>query len=125
VGLELLLVLPVLVLIVLAIVQLSLTLSAENRLTGASREGARVAALGGHPDEIVRAVRRHLGPGVFQQARVTAVLRDARGRPLRSGQPVEVGVEIPAGMAVPDLLSFVGYSIRDKTLSAHTVMRKE
>jgi hypothetical protein len=102
-----------------------LTLAAEQRLTAASREGCRVAALGGHPDEIETAVRRHLGPGLFQQAQVTALILNAHGRPVHSGEPVEVGVRIPAGDVVPDLLSFIGYSIRGETLSAFTVMRKE
>ena len=125
VALELLFVLPVLLLVVLAIIELSLLLGAEHRLTAASREGARVAALGGGPQEIEQAVRLHLGQGVFQQATITAVLRDARGRPLHSGEPVAVDVKIAAQSAIPDLLCFIGFSIKGQTLCGHTVMRKE
>jgi hypothetical protein len=126
---ELLLVFPILFALLLAMVQFSLTLHARQQLVAASREGARVAALGGDLDEVRAAVQRTLGRGRLADAAVH--LTDGRGEEIAGGQAVPSGtavavwVRLPARHVVPDLLRFVGYSIKKDVLLARTAMRRE
>jgi hypothetical protein len=124
-SLELLLILPVLVALALAVIQFGLMESANQRLALASAQAARAAAQGGDLEDVERAARRVLGEGRLRHARVHARLSDESGRPLPSGETVEVVVEIPADEAAPNLLRFLGVSTRGRVLSGHTVMRKE
>ena len=126
---EMLLVLPIVLAFFLGMIEFSLILYSRQQLVGASREGCRVAALGGDQAEVERAVKRYLGTGRLGDAWVR--LTDGQGRPIPSarflppGEPVQVWVELPTAHAVPDLLRFLGYSIRDDELVARTVMRRE
>jgi Flp pilus assembly protein TadG len=125
VAVELLLALPVLLAVLLGVVEFSLLLVARQELVTASREGARVAAQGGAQTDVIQAVQQFLGAGNLSSATITAVLTDAMGQPLASGQPVSVTVSLPATKAAPDLLKFIGFSIGGETLTAQTIMRKE
>jgi Flp pilus assembly protein TadG len=125
VTLELLLVFPILLALLLAMIQFSMLLVARQQLTGASREAARVAAQGGDLSAVQAAASLYLGQGNLSNAQVQAVLTDPAGLPLPSGAPVSVTVQVPAIQAAPDLLAFVGVSLKDEVLSAQTVMRKE
>ena len=126
---ELLLVLPILLLVVLAAVQFSLTLHARQQLVAASREGCRVAALGGDLSEIAKTIRRTLGNGRLADAEIE--LTDETGKPISegvtvpSGDSVAVWLRLPTVHVVPDLLRFMGYSIQRDELVARTVMRRE
>jgi hypothetical protein len=122
---ELLLVLPLLLALILAGVQFAVTLSVEQKLAAATRDGARVAATGGNRTAVVEAVERVLGPTIAKHAEVCTVMTDSSRKPLPSGEPVQVVVKVPAAKVVPDLLRIVGYSIRNETLVSSTVMRKE
>lgn len=128
-ALELLLILPLLLVIILAAVQFSLTLHARQQLVAASREGCRIAALGGDLGEVEKMVRKVLGDGRLGEADVE--LTDETGAPVPSGlavpsgEAVAVWLRLPTAYAVPDLLRFVGYSIRKDELVARTVMRRE
>lgn len=121
---ELLMVLPILMAVVLGAFEFSMLAQVRQQLLLSSREGARVAATGGTADEVDAAARQSLG-GTLQNATVTIAINDANGNPVASGQPVGVLVTVKAGQAVPDLLTFIGYSIRGETLAAQTIMRKE
>jgi Flp pilus assembly protein TadG len=125
VALELLLVLPIVLGVLLATVEFSMLLVAQQQLLVASREGARAAAQGGTLSDVQNAVQVFLGQGNLSQASLQATLTDATGQPLPSGSPVAVALSLPATQAVPDLLAFLGFSIRSETLTAATVMRKE
>jgi TadE-like protein len=122
---ELLLVLPILLVFLLGMIEFSLLLLARQQLETASREAARVAALGGDDAEVEHMARRVLGAGRLGGAEVRAILFDAAGQPLPSGEPIEVDVILPANAAVPDLLACIGFSIRDEQIIAHTVLRKQ
>jgi Flp pilus assembly protein TadG len=125
-ALELLFVLPLVLGVLLATVEFSMLLVAQQQLIISSREGARVAAQGGNQDDVQSAVLVFLGQGSLSQATITAMLTDpTTGQPLPSGSPVSVTVSLPATQAVPDLLAMLGYSISNETLTAMTVMRKE
>lgn len=125
VALELLLVFPILLSLLLAMVQFSMLLAARQQLAGASREAARVAAQGGDLAAVQYAASLYLGQGNLSNAQVQAVLTDTTGMPLPSGAPVAVTVQVPANQAAPDLLAFIGVSLKNEVISAQTVMRKE
>ena len=151
VAVELLLLTPIVLGLILAVVEIGMMTAANEQLAAASREGSRVAALGGGPGEIRRAVWNHLGQGNLATAQITAVLTlnqdgtpvvtaltDGNGQPIDnalgsngqaqaipSGDPVLVRVETPTTNAVPDLLAFIGFSIKKSTLVGQTIMRKE
>lgn len=126
---ELLLILPILLIVLLAAVQFSLTLHARQQLVAASREGCRVAALGGSLDEVERTVRRTLGTGRLADAEIDLTDESGKtlhpGTPVFSGEPVAVWLKLPTVHVVPDLLRFMGYSIKNDELVARTVMRRE
>jgi Flp pilus assembly protein TadG len=121
-ALELLFALPLIIGMLLAMIQFSLFLSARQQVANATREGARVLALGGNLDEVRLAVDRFLGP---QTADVSATVTDGNGNSILPGQPVEVVVRIPTKFLVPDMLGMIGFGWGDSTLIAKSVMRKE
>jgi hypothetical protein len=122
---QLLFTLPVLLTLLLGIIEMSLLMTVQQHLQTASREAARVAALGGTQDEVTQSAQLFLGNGPLSQADIDAVLTDDSGQPLPSGSPVAVTISIQATQAVPDLLAFVGFSLRKDRLAAQTVLRKE
>lgn len=121
-AVELLLALPVLLAVLLATVEFSVFLSARQQVTSAAREAARVAALGGSADDVQTSVARFLGPNV---ANIQSMLTDGNGDPLPVGDPVTVVVTVPTFKMVPELLGFIGFSLRGTEISARAVMRKE
>jgi hypothetical protein len=124
-AIELLILIPILAAAVLAVVQYGLMIAANQQLEAASAVGARVASQGGGPAEVEHAVKKHLGDGRLRQADVLGKLTDEHGYPLTTGETVVVVVQIPAEKAVPDLLRFIGISIKGQTLSGQTALRKE
>ncbi len=122
---ELLFVLPLLLIVVLATVEFSLWLTAQQQVTLASRAGARAAARGGDQNDVQLAVQQVLGPNWSNVAQVNAALTDDNGQPLPSGSPLVVQVLVPAGNVVPDLLVLAGISIQSEIIASQTVMRKE
>ncbi len=127
--LELLMVFPILLVLLLAMVEFSLILHARQQLLSASREACRVAALGGSAEAVQSEAKRCLGEGRLGDADVE--LTDEWGQPLPGGQAVPSGsavmvwVRLPTWHAVPDLLRFIGYSIKDDEIVGRTVMRRE
>jgi hypothetical protein len=96
VAVELLLLTPIILGLVLAVIEIGTMTAANEHLAAASREGCRVAALGGGPDEIRRAVWNHLGGGQLSTAQITVVLtQQADGTPIvapltdSNGQPID------------------------------------
>jgi hypothetical protein len=124
-SLELLLLFPILLAMLVGVVEFGMMLAISEQLAQASREGCRVAAVGGDEEDVVEAVHRTLGEGRLDEAKIEVVMFDEEGRPLHEGEPVAVRVSIPADRAIPDLLAFIGFTIKDETLAGRTVMRKE
>ena len=126
VAIELLFALPIVLALLLAMFEFSMILVSWQQLVAASREGARVAALGGDAQEVEQAVRNFLGSsGRLTAAEVQSLLTDDQGQPLPAGGQVEVLVSVPTAQAVPDLLRFFGFSTEGELLVARTAMRKE
>lgn len=124
-SVEMLLLAPLLIAVVVAVVEFSLVVVALQKLEAASAIGARVAAQGGNARSVREAVLRALGQGRIGKAEVVADLMGDDGYPLPSGSPVEVIVAVKAGEVVPDLLGFIGFSIKDMKLRGRTLLRKE
>jgi hypothetical protein len=126
---ELLLVLPILLILMVGMIQMSLTLMCRQQLLGASREAARVAALGGNHKSVVLAAKQCLGDGRLGEAEI--LLTTGEGKPIRSaqevrsGESIQVWISIPAEQAVPNFLAFAGFQSKDELIVARTVMRKE
>lgn len=119
---ELLLVLPILMAVVLGMIQFSLLISARQQVTGAAREAGRVAALGGSNADIQATVDRFFGAPV---AKVQTAIADGNGDPILPGDPVTVVVRVRTSSLVPELLGFIGFSMRNQELVARAVLRKE
>jgi Flp pilus assembly protein TadG len=116
---ELLFALPIALIVFLAMIEFCQLLMVQQQMTAASREGARVAALGGTAAEAEAAARQVLGTGSLAAADV-AVTPGAE-----SGGPVSAKVSILATQVVPDLLRYFAYSIQGDVLVAETTMRME
>jgi Flp pilus assembly protein TadG len=128
-ALELLLFLPILLLLILAMVQFSLTLHARQQLVAASREGCRVAALGGDLTEVEKTIKRTLGNGRLAEADIDVTDEAGNtltaGQTIPSGESIAVWLRLPTAHVVPDLLRFMGYTIKNDELVARTLMRRE
>lgn len=127
--LELMLIFPIVLVLLLAMVEFSLILHARQQLLSASREACRVAAMGGSLLDVQEQAKQCLGEGRLGDAEVA--LTDANGQPLVSGQGVPSGttvmvwVRLPTWHVVPDLLRFIGYSIKEDEIVGRTAMRRE
>jgi len=124
-AMELIFVLPIFLALLFGMIEFSMLLSARQQLTNAAREGARVAAMGGTDDEVRQAVSQFLGAGSLSNAEVSVAMTGLNDTQPQSGEPVQVEVTMPAASAVPDILRFVGFSVRNQRLAAKAVMRKE
>ncbi len=119
-SLELVLVLPLIALVLFAVCEFGLLFSGRQSLVAASRAGARIASLAGATEEDVnRAVEEHVDPVLWQDLNIDSQV----GR--NSGDLVVVTLRLPMTSVSPDLLKFVGLSLRDQDLVAETVMCKE
>ncbi|MCS6850439.1 MAG: pilus assembly protein [Gemmataceae bacterium] len=122
---ELLLVVPIWLALLGAALEFGTVLIVRQQLLAASRDGARVAALGGDLEDVRQAVRRALGPGRLPGAAIYVRMFDEQGRPLAPGETVEVWVRLPVAQAAPNFLSLIGASLPKGDLVARTAMRKE
>ena len=94
VAVELLILLPIVFGLILVVIQIAMMTTANEHLAAASREGCRVAALGGGPDEIRRVVWNHLGQGNLSTAVITVIITENNQGPIilaltdSNGQPI-------------------------------------
>ncbi len=116
---------PILMLTFIAIVQFSQVLAVDARLSGASREGARIAASGGDSIQITNAVYAALLPAerYLVSIETNAVQADGTAAFLTPGVDVVVRVSVPTKKVVPHPLAFV--IAGNQELVGQTVMRKE
>src|SRR5262245_50236664 len=124
---EFLLIVPLLLIVVFGCVEICMIVVAEQRLAEASREGARIAALGGDYHDVCQTVHTTLGSDRYAKVEVIAPqLTDADGRPLSSnelppsGTQLVVITKVKARDVVPSLLGLAG-----DFLAGRTIMRKE
>lgn len=98
---ELLFLLPIVLLLLVALVEFVFLINAETKVTLASREGARVAALGGSTADVEDAIINVLGAAVVAQS--TFEITYPNDDPT-TGNPVTVTVSVPAKILVPLLV---------------------
>jgi hypothetical protein len=123
---EFLLVAPIFVVLLTAMIEFSMILTAREHLLAACREGARVAAHGAPNDEVRAAVQFALGDGRISDAEVN--IKHFEEDHVLPGAPrdrVRVVVHIPITRIVPDFLGLIGISFAEDELSAGTVMSME
>ncbi len=116
---ELSLALTVLLILGLGLIDAGRVLSAYVTVTNASREGARVAALGYADTQIQIAVSHSLT--VLTASGVETVISPASSERQR-GEPVTVEVRVPVEILFPGYGSFATNPV---TVTARTVMRME
>ncbi|MBN1911723.1 MAG: pilus assembly protein [Pirellulales bacterium] len=125
-SLELVLVLPVLLLVLLAIFQMSTYLLATQAIQAAALAGAREATLPGASAEgIEHSVHRALGGWRFRDD-VDVTIRPDDWASLPSGEGVSVTVRVDADKAAINSLAILpGLSLEGKDITGQYVMRKE
>ena len=127
--LELVMVLPILLLVLLAIVQLSTYLLATQAIQAAASVGTREATLPGATTESVNAaVHRAVHGWRFEPSMGddNVVIKPDDWQTARTGQPVGVTVRVDAkSAAVNSLRHLPGFAWTNEKISAQYVMRKE
>jgi hypothetical protein len=124
VSLETLILIPLGMALLLGVIEFGMLLANKTLVESATAQAGRVAAQGGSEQEIRAALKRVLGPQRFKLADVY-MTSTPDGTPLRTGDPVEVRVEILARDVVPNLLTFVGFGLGDHKLTGRAVLRME
>lgn len=121
VALEAAFVLPILLVVVVALVEFTMIVSAEQRLAEASGVAARTGAVGRSDADMKEAVKAVLGPSQYESADVRI---DRRTDP-HLGGVVEVRIELPTKAAAPSVLRSFGVKLSEDTLVGRTLMRVE
>ena len=119
-SVELIFVLPILLLVVFALVELSLLLATERKLAEVSAVVARTGSLGGTDDEMKAVMKSALGPKWADNAELKVSPTDADDR--HQGTILEVTVSLPAKYAGPNLLRSIGIDLTEATLVGRTVI---
>jgi TadE-like protein len=123
---EVLLVAPIFVVLLTAMIEFSMILTARQHLLAASREGCRVAAHGAPHEEIHAAVKLALGECRLSEAEVKIKhFEEDHVLPHAPRDRVQVVVHIPTTRVVPDFLGLIGISFADDELACGTVMSME
>jgi hypothetical protein len=123
---ELILVLPIFVVLLTAMIEFGLILTARQQLLTASREACRVASHGAPAEEIVAAAKTALGDGRLGTATVAITrFEEDHFLPNAPRDRVQVVVRIPTTRVVPDFLGLVGISFAEDELAAGTVLSME
>lgn len=121
VTLEAAFVLPILLVVVVALVEFTMLVTAEQRLAEASGVAARTGAVGRSDADMKEAVKAVLGDKQYAAADVRI---DHRTDP-NLGDVVEVRIELPTKAAAPSVLRSFGVKLSDDTLVGRTLMRVE
>jgi hypothetical protein len=123
---ELLLVAPIFVVLLTAMIEFSMILTARQELLAASREGCRVAAHGAPNEEVRAAVACVLGDSRLREAEVRIKhFEENHVLPHAPRDRVQVVIHIPTTCVVPDFLGLVGISFAEDELACCTVMSME
>lgn len=120
-SMELVLVLPIVIGLIFAAVEIGMIWTAGQRLDEAAGAGCRIAGFRG-TDEA--SVRRHVENCLRRQA----LIKNYQLNVQDSGPNAEavcVTVSVPMNAAAPDLLCMLGFSLKNRMLTAQAVMRKE
>ena len=118
---ELVLVLPILMGIFFALVEVAMLWTANHRLAAAARAACRAAAMpGSEHDEVRKAAIQTMGRPTLVNAHKMKMRRGPH-----TGDPVWIELRVPMRSAAPDLLWFLGFGLEHRQLVAQCVMRRE
>jgi len=118
---ELVLVLPIVLGLLFATVEIGMLWSSGQRVKEAAAAGCRVAGFrGGSEAAVRRAVETTLGRKALTTNYTLRITQ-----PPENPQEVCVAVSVPMTVSAPDLLCFLGFSLSDRTLSSESIMRRE
>ncbi len=125
VSAELTLALPIVVILLCAVVEMSMLWSANHLIKAASQAGCRVASLpstnpADSETSAYQTVANVLGKQRLVEAHFVALELGEF-----TGDPVICEVRMPMGAAAPNMLAMFGFSLEGRELVARTVMRKE
>ncbi|MCA9036790.1 MAG: pilus assembly protein [Planctomycetaceae bacterium] len=119
-SMELVLVLPIFLLLVFAIVEFSMLMSARTRIGDAARQGSRMLCLTGQqPDHIRDHVTRMLGPKLASGCQIEVIPAPY------AGGIGNVHIRLPMNNAAPDLLWLTGFSVKGRFIEADAPMVME
>jgi Flp pilus assembly protein TadG len=117
---ELVLVLPVFLILIFAVVEFSLLMSARIRMGDAARNGSRrMCVSGAAPDTVNRIVRESLGPQLASCCEIQLQTAAA------AGEIGNVQIRIPMNLVSPDLLWMTGFGLSNRYLQADAPMVTE
>lgn len=119
-SVELIFVLPILLLVVFALVELSLLLAAERKLAEVSAVVARTGSLGGTDAEMTAVMKSAAGPKWADKVELQVLPAAPAARP--QGTTLDVTVSLPAKYAGPNLLRSIGIDLTEATLVGRTVI---
>jgi Flp pilus assembly protein TadG len=122
---EVMLILPVILLMLLAGVQFSMMLTAEDKVAESSRQAARAAAASGDKAAIHGAVKNCLGSEVYSKATIAIKYLDTDEASSFTGQSVQVTVSVPCKEMAPNYLKLIGVDNSDEAFVGRTTMRME
>ena len=120
-SMELILVLPIVIGLVMATIEVGMLWSAGQRVHEAAAVGCRTAAFRGADEQ---AVRRAVELRLDKKALIDAYAVEVRPH---AANPDEIcfTLSVPMTAAAPDLMKFFGFSLKDRRIVAQSIMRKE
>ncbi len=121
-SMELILVLPIFLVLLFAVVEFTMLMSARAHMCDVARAASRHMSLSGCADDQTTAlVRQLLGPALASDCRVS-VMNDGG-----AGSPGNVRIDLPMQNAAPDLLWIIGFGLQERVLSvdAPVIMERD
>ena len=120
---ELIFVLPILMLVVFALVEMSLILAAERKLSEVSGVVARTGSLGGTDADMTAVMKSALGgAGTMWADHAHHAVTPTKPEDRHPGTPLTVVVTLPARYVGPNLLRSIGSDLAGATLVGRTVI---
>lgn len=118
---ELILVLPIVMAVLFGLIEIGMLWSSGQRVKEAAAAGCRVAGFRGATEA---AVRRAVEQGLGRKSLVDCYQLQIT-QPQENPHEVCVSVTVPMTAAAPDMLAFFGFSLKNRQLASHSVMRRE
>jgi hypothetical protein len=120
-SMELILVLPIVLAVLFGLIEIGMLWSSGQRVKEAAAAGCRVAGFRGATEPAVRrAVEQTLGRKSLVDCYQLQIIQ-----PQENPNEVCVSVSVPMTAAAPDMLAFFGFSLKNRQLASHSVMRRE
>lgn len=120
-SMELVLVLPIMIAMICAMIEFGMLWSSGQRVKEAATAGCRTATFRG-ADEA--AIRKSIEQTLGRKSLVAGYSLEIN-KPDPNSKEVAVTVSVPMKAAAPDLLAFIGFGLKQRAVTARTIMRCE